>query len=185
MGIEAMRLEYSHSLQYSREKIWETLLDPQVLRRVLPGVETFDVVGAGQYEMVVALGVPAVKGTFRGSIAIEDEQFPSQYRLRGQGKGAPGWVRGSALIEFVPESDATRVALGADVQVGGRIAVVGQRALESVAKAMVRELFESLDRELAGRQAQPGRFVFLVRMVGAWIRALFGSREKMQSRSQT
>jgi len=184
MGIEAMRLEYSHPLQYSREKIWETLLDPQVLPRVLPGVQKIDAVGPGQYEVVVTLGVPAVKGTFSGSIAIEDEQFPSQYRLRGQGKGAPGWVRGSALVELVPDSDVTRVALGADVQIGGRIAAVGQRALEGVAKAMVRELFESLDRELAGRQKQPGRFVFFVRMVVAWIRALFGSREKVHSKSQ-
>jgi carbon monoxide dehydrogenase subunit G len=180
-----MRLDYSQLLRHSREQIWETLLDPQVLPRVLPGVAKFEAVGAGQYELVVTLGVPAVKGTFNGSIAIEDEQYPSQYRLRGQGVGAPGWVRGGARVDLVPDAEGTRVALSADVQIGGRIAAVGQRALEGVAKALVRELFESLDRELAGRREQKtSRLAFFARMVAAWIRGLFRSRDGARSESQ-
>lgn len=180
-----MRLEYSHLLQHSREKVWETLLDPQILPRVLPGVEKFEPVGAGQYELVVTLGVPAVQGTFDGRIAIEDERYPSQYRLRGQCKGAPGWVRGGARVELVPDTAGTRVALCADVQIGGRVAAVGQRALEGVAKALVRQLFDSLDRELAGRrERQTSRLAFLARMIAAWIRHLFGSRARARSESK-
>jgi carbon monoxide dehydrogenase subunit G len=169
-----MRLEYEHFVQQPREQVWGALVNPEVLARILPGVEKFDAVTADQYDVIVNLGVPAVKGTFSGSIEIADQQFPARYALRGQGKGAAGWVRGSAQIQLDERAGGTRVTSAIDVQVGGRIAGVGQRMLEGVAKALARELFEALDRELAGRKQTGSRMLFLVRMIAGWFRAVFG-----------
>jgi hypothetical protein len=76
-----MRLEYEHLVQKPREQVWEALVDPEVLARILPGVEKFDAVGADEYDVIVNLGVPAVKGAFSGSIEIADQQFPARYAL--------------------------------------------------------------------------------------------------------
>lgn len=82
--------------------------------------------------------------------------------------------RGSAQIELGEDAEGARVTSRIDAQVGGRIAGVGQRMLEGVARALARELFESLDRELAGHKQTGSRMLFLVRMIAGWFRALFG-----------
>jgi carbon monoxide dehydrogenase subunit G len=162
-----LQLEYSHLLAYPRERVWKLLLDPEVLSRLLPGVEKFEVTGPDKYGVVVKLGVPSVKGTYTGSVEIVDKNKPSSYRLRGEGKGMPGWARGEAHMTLIDEAGKTRIVANAKAQVGGTIAGVGQRMMEGVAKAMAREFFESVDRELQGQkqQATTVRFGFRVILV--------------------
>jgi hypothetical protein len=169
-----MRLEHDHVLQYPREEVWGALTDPEVLARILPGVEKLDAVAADRYDVVVTLGVPAVKGSFSGSIEIAEQQFPARCALRARGKGAPGWARGSAQIELAEHAEGTRVTSQIDAQVGGRIAGVGQRMLEGVARALASELFDALGRELAGREQPGSRKLSLVRLIAGWFGALLG-----------
>lgn len=169
-----MRIDYEHLLEHPRERVWKALVDPEILARILPGVETLEAVAPGKYDAVIQLGTPALKGRFRGWIEIADQQFPARYALRGQGKGATGWVRGSAQIDFDEHAGGTRVRSAIEVQLGGRMASIGQRMLEGVAKALIREFFESLDRELAGRRQTGSRMLLLTRLIGRWFRALLG-----------
>ncbi|HEY5658723.1 MAG TPA: carbon monoxide dehydrogenase subunit G [Myxococcota bacterium] len=180
-----MRLEYEHRLHYPREQVWSALVDPQVLARILPGVEKFEAVGADRYDIAVHLGVPAVKGSFRGSIEVAESQFPARYTLRGQGKGATGWVRGGAQITLDACAEGTRVTSAIDAQVGGRIAGVGQRMLEGVARALAQELFEALDREIAGRKATGSRMLFFARVISGWLRAFFERGDRAEPGSRT
>ena len=165
-----MRVEVAHVLAQPRDRVWDALLDPAVLARVMPGVQKFE----------VKLGVPAVRGSYSGSVQIVDKQPPNSYRLRGEGKGGPGWARGEVLMTLVAEGSGTRVIANGQAQIGGTIAGVGQRMMEGVAKAMAREFFASVERELQGRQRKVTAFGFGVRLVlrMAWsfIRRLFGRR---------
>ena len=102
-----MRVEVTHLLAYPRERVWNALLDPAVLARVMPGVEKFEQVGPDQFAVAMKLGVPAVRGNYTGSVQIADKQAPASYRLRGEGKGGPGFgggpqgaPPGDALIEI-------------------------------------------------------------------------------------
>ena len=106
-----MRVEVTHLLAYPRERVWNALLDPAVLARVMPGVEKFEQVGPDQFAVAMKLGVPAVRGNYTGSVQIADKQAPASYRLRGEGKGGPGWARGEVLFTLVQEDGGTRVAI--------------------------------------------------------------------------
>ena len=180
-----MQIDYSQLLAYPRERVWEVLLDPEVLARVLPGVEKFELVGPDKYAVQVKLGVPSVKGTYTGSVEIFDKQPLSSYRLRGEGKGGPGWARGEALMTLTPEGNGTKVSAKANAVIGGTIAGVGQRMMEGVAKGMAREFFASIDRELQGRKHKAGVFMFSLRVLLAMVRnlfaRLFGSRAANQA----
>jgi carbon monoxide dehydrogenase subunit G len=169
-----LQIDYSQVLPYSRERVWEVLLDPDVLSRVLPGVEKFELVGPDKYAVQVKLGVPSVKGSYTGSVEIVDKQPYSSYRLRGEGKGGPGWARGEALMTLVPEGSGTKVSANANAVIGGTIAGVGQRMMEGVAKGMAREFFSSIERELQGRKQKAGAFTFGLRVFLAMIRNFFG-----------
>ena len=118
-----MQLDLSQVMAYPREKVWEVMLDPAVMARVLPGVEKFEIVGPDKYAVQVKLGVPSVKGTYTGSVEIFDKQPPSSFRLRGDGKGGPGWARGEVLLTLTPEGDGTAVNAKANAVIGGTIAV--------------------------------------------------------------
>jgi uncharacterized protein len=143
----------SHELAHPRERVYALLLEPAALARLLPGVERFEPTGPDQYAVKVQLGVGAIRGTYTGKVAITDQRPPEGYRLAGEARGTPGWAKGAATLELSAEGAGTKIVAKADVQIGGAIANVGQRMIEGVAKSMARELFQSLDRELAGSAA--------------------------------
>jgi len=169
-----LQIDYSQVLPFPKERVWEVLLDPEVLSRVLPGVEKFELVGPDKYAVQVKLGVPSVKGTYTGSVEIADKQPYSSYKLRGEGKGGPGWARGEALMTLAPEGAGTKVTASANAVIGGTIAGVGQRMMEGVAKGMAREFFSSIQRELEGRKQKASTVGFGFRVLLAMIQNFFG-----------
>ena len=89
-----MKIEVSsHAFAHPRERIWQLLLDPAVLSRLLPGVEKFEATGPDTYAVVVALGVGAVRGTYTGKVQLTDLRPPESYRLVGDAKGGPGFAK--------------------------------------------------------------------------------------------
>ncbi|HZP43500.1 MAG TPA: carbon monoxide dehydrogenase subunit G [Candidatus Binatia bacterium] len=144
-----MKVEVSHLLSHPIERVWRVLLDPDVLRRALPGIEQLEATGPDRFAVTMNLGVAAVKGRYTGTMEIVDQQPPTRYRLKGEGKGAPGWAKGLAELTLTSEDGGTRVVAKGDAQVGGTIAGVGQRMMEGVAKGMARDFFAAIERILA------------------------------------
>ena len=164
-----MKIESRYTLSFPRRMVWDTLLDPEVLGRCLPGCEKFEEVARDKYAVTVKLGVSAVTGTYNGTVEIADKTPPDSYKLRGEGKGPPGWARGEAVFRFSEADGKTAVVTTADVAVGGTIAGVGQRMLEGVSKVMVQQFFEAVEKELSGQKV---RFTFLGAILG-WFRIAF------------
>lgn len=175
-----MKIEVSsHEFAWPRERIWQLLLDPAVLARLLPGVEKLEATGPDQYALVVKLGVGAVRGSYTGKVQLTDQRPPESYRLVGEAKGGPGWAKGSALMTLVAEGAGTRIVAKGDAQIGGAIASVGQRMVEGVAKSMANEFFQSIERELAGQapvQVSASGFGFrvLLDLIRRFFARLFG-----------
>lgn len=143
-----MEIEYTHQLPFPRERVWQVLLDPEVLSRALPGIQQFASIGPDRFSAVMKIGVQAMRGSYAGTVEIVDKQFPSSYRLRGEGKGQPGWARGEALIALAEDGAETRVTAHGKAQVGGTVAGVGQRMMEGVAKGMARDFFSAIEAAL-------------------------------------
>lgn len=163
----------SKEIPHRRERVYEALLDPQVLSGLMPGVEKFEEVEKDTFDVQVKLGVGALRGNYTGRVVIVDRNPPESYKLQGEAKGTPGWARGDCTFTLTPSGEGTRVTADADAQIGGRIAGVGQRMTEGVAKSMAREFFQSLERELEGSRAPVGQFRFGFRVFIGMVRDFF------------
>ena len=144
-----MKLTLSSVIPADRARVFAALIDPAVLQRCLPGCESLTATGPDVYEATLKIGVAGLKGTYTGKAAIRDRQPPDSLTLSFEGKGGPGFVRGSAVIALSAEGDATRMACEADVQVGGLIAAVGSRLVDAAAKKLADDFFKQLSRELS------------------------------------
>jgi len=148
-----MKVEGVYSFPGPPQKVWDLLLDPESLRACIPGVETLTETSPDHWDAVMRVGVAAIKGTYKGKVAIVDKQPPSGYTLEVEGSGGPGFVKGSAKIFLEPDGDNTRVRVDGDGQVGGMLAGVGQRMLPGVAKMLMNQFFECLIGKLTALAA--------------------------------
>lgn len=145
-----MKIEGTSDIPAARDRVWAALLDPALLSRAIPGCDTLEEVGPGEFKAVMKIGVGAIKGTFEGKVRLSDLEPPNRYRMAVEGKGGPGFVRGEAVMALSDVEGATRVAYDADVQVGGLIASVGQRMLGGVSRMMLDQFFTRMTELLAG-----------------------------------
>ena len=143
-----MKVTLAHQLPAERGRVFAALVDPNVLQRCIPGCESLTPNGEDSYVAVLKVGVASVKGTYQGTAAVRDKQPPESLTLVFEGKGAPGFVRGSAAIALTAQGEGTAVECTADVQVGGLIAAVGSRLVEAASKTLANEFFTKLEQEL-------------------------------------
>jgi carbon monoxide dehydrogenase subunit G len=153
-----MNLNGTFTFKGPRAKVWDLLQDPVVLAKVLPGTERLALAGPDRFEGVMKVSVGPVTATkFDVTVTLKDKQPPERFSMQIDSKGAVGYTRGTAIVELKEQpADETLLQYSSDVQVGGRIAAVGQRLLESVAKMMMKQALDALERELRARlQSQP------------------------------
>jgi len=144
-----VKLTVSHSIPADRERVFEALGDPAILRRCIPGCESLTASGPDTFEATLKIGVPGMKGVYAGTAAISDKHPPESLTLGFEGKGGPGFVRGSARIVLSSGEAATHVGCEADVQVGGLIAAVGSRLVEATARKLAGDFFNQLSKEMS------------------------------------
>ena len=144
-----MKLEGSYEVKAPRQKVWSAFLDPEMLRKAIPGCEKLEMVGPDEYKATLKIGVAAVKGTFEGKVRLSDKKPSDSYRLAAEGSGGPGFLRADTLISLADIDGGTRVSYTADVQVGGLIAGVGQRMLGGVSKMMADQFFNRMSEQLS------------------------------------
>jgi len=144
-----MKLEGSYEVKAPRAKVWSAFLDPETLRKAIPGCEKLEMVGPDEYKATLKIGVAAVKGTFEGKVRLSDKKPSDSYRLAAEGSGGPGFLRADTLISLADIDGGTRVSYTADVQVGGLIAGVGQRMLGGVSKMMADQFFNRMSEQLS------------------------------------
>jgi carbon monoxide dehydrogenase subunit G len=139
-----MKVVGAYTFPGSATEVWALLLDPEALRACIPGAESLVETGPDQYDAVLKVGVAAIRGTYKGKVAIVDKDEPTGYTLAVEGSGGPGFVKGIAKITLAENGSSTDVSVDGDGQVGGMIAGVGQRMLPGVAKMLMNQFFECL-----------------------------------------
>lgn len=147
-----MKLTGEYTFDAPRDAVWEALLDPQVLSRTLPGCEDLEQTSEHTFEGTLSMKVGPVQGVFQGKVELSDLDPPRGYTLALSGKGAPGFVNGKGRLELDEGEGSTVLRYEVDAQVGGRIAGVGQRLLESSAKTITRQALEGLDAQVRARR---------------------------------
>lgn len=139
-----MRISGSYALPVTPERAYDLLQDPVVLAQCMPGTERLVRIGSDEYEMKMKMVISAVQGLFAGKVRIADQKPPEQFRLIVEGSGKVGFMRGDGLLTLSSASATTEVHYEGEVHVGGVIAGVGQRLLDTTAKIVIRRFFEKL-----------------------------------------
>src|ERR1051326_7335544 len=110
----------------------------------MPGGQGFQQVGENQYTGLLQIKVGPVQGTFEGKIQLSDVKPPESYRIQVDGKGAPGVVKATGNLTLDAQGSQTLMDYSGQAQIGGRIASVGQRLLETSARSIIRQSLEAL-----------------------------------------
>ena len=145
-----MKLAGDYTFEAPTDEVWKALLDPIVLAAVMPGCEKLDLVDDA-YVGDLNIKVGPVQGLFHGKVVLADVVEEQGYTMTVDGRGQPGFVKAKAAVKLTPEGGQTRMEYDADAQVGGRIASVGQRLIDSSARAIIKESLEGLNANVKAR----------------------------------
>lgn len=146
-----MELAGEYTFNAPREAVWEAIMDPEVLANILPGCERLEKVSDTEYRGVLNVRIGPVQGKFNGKVLLSDMNEPESFHIDIDGKGAAGFINGGGDARLDVIDDNTVLTYSGEAQVGGRIASVGQRLVETSAKSIVRQALESLDRNIQAR----------------------------------
>jgi 2-furoyl-CoA dehydrogenase large subunit len=139
------------------QKVWDALLDPEVLRAVIPGCHALEATGENQYEAEVTLGVGPVRGRFDAKVGLSDLDPPNAATLAGGIDGPLGKASGGGRVRLASAGEGTRIDYDYTVDVSGKAAAVGARMIKSATDIVIAQFFRRLARQLgAGTTTVPG-----------------------------
>jgi len=152
-----MDMSGEYRIKAPRARVWEALNDAETLGACIPGCESVEKVGDDAFigRAVIALG--PVKAKFSGKVTLTDLDPPSSYRLVGEGTGgAAGFGKGGAVVTLTEEdAQTTMLNYTAEAQVGGKLAQIGSRLIQSSAKKIADDFFAKFAARVASEEAAP------------------------------
>jgi len=149
-----MDMQGSRHLAVTQQQAWDALNDPGVLKVCIPGCDKVEPTGENQYAIGMAVKIGPVAARFNGKIQLVDVLPPNSYTLAFEGQGgAAGFGKGTAKVNLAPPAEGAGCDLSytANAQVGGKIAQVGQRLVDGVARSMAEDFFRRFEEEMQRR----------------------------------
>lgn len=148
-----MKVQGLHTYQVSRTVVWQALMDPSMLAGTLPGCDELIADGENAYKGVLNVRIGPVQGTFAGRVHMANLVPPERFEVRVRGEGPAGFLDGNGQVRLEEAGAGTALHYDLTVHVGGRVANVGQRLLESTARAITRQALDGLASQIIGMQA--------------------------------
>ncbi len=150
----AMTMTGSVALPAERERVWAALNDPAVLQSSIPGCQALERTSDSGFTATAKVSIGPVKATFKGAVTLSDIDPPNGYTISGEGQGGvAGFAKGGAKVKLDPgEGGGTLLTYDVEAQVGGKIAQLGGRLINGVAKKYADEFFANFAKQLGGQQ---------------------------------
>ena len=147
----SMEITGEYLVPASRERVWEALNDPQVLQASIAGCQSLEKISDTEFAAIVTTRVGPVSATFRGNVQLTDLDPPNGYTLVGRGQGgAAGFAKMTSRVELQPQGEQTLLRYSAQAEIGGKLASVGSRLVQAVAKKNADDFFAAFTRQLGG-----------------------------------
>ncbi|MEP0945043.1 MAG: carbon monoxide dehydrogenase subunit G [Rhizobiaceae bacterium] len=145
-----MEMTGSHIIPASREKVWDALNDADVLRACIPGCKELEKKSDTELAATVVAKVGPVKATFKGEVTLENLDPPNSYSIVGEGKGGiAGFAKGGANVRLSDaEGGGTQLDYDVDAKVGGKLAALGSRLIDSTAKKLAGDFFTNFSEHV-------------------------------------
>jgi|SRR5688572_22407398 uncharacterized protein len=147
-----MELNATYVFDTSLTGSWNLLMDTRAIAHCLPGCRELRPAGDDRYEVQLTVGLAAIAGDFKGTVALKDKLPPNSYTLVVEGSGRQGFVKGHAVVTLEADGDRTLIHVAAQADVGGKIARIGQRMLDGVTRATMTRFYHCLAKQIQ----QPG-----------------------------
>ena len=146
-----MEMKGTHIIPAPRETVWAALNDPDVLRVCIPGCKELEKKSETELAATVVTKVGPVKATFKGEVTLENLNPPTSYSIVGEGKGGiAGFAKGGANVTLSDAEDGTQLDYEVDARVGGKLAALGSRLIDSTAKKLAGEFFTNFSKHVGG-----------------------------------
>jgi uncharacterized protein len=149
-----MKMNGEEIIPASIETVWKALNDPDVLKQCIPGCESITKKSDTEMSARVVAKVGPVKAGFNGSVQLKDLKPPHSYRIEGKGEGGlAGFATGGATVELETVPEGTKMTYDVDAQVGGKMAMLGSRLIDSTARSLAGQFFEKFAQVAASMKA--------------------------------
>lgn len=161
-----------------RAMVWAALNDPEILRECIPGCQSLERTGQNGFKATAVLAVGPVKATFNGNVTLSDIDAPNGYTISGEGTGGPaGFAKGHANVRLADDGDGTLLTYTVKADIGGKLAQLGSRLIDSTAKKLAGDFFKTFGEVVAPHPVEtvddhPDK----TRRKGLWTR-LFGKKD--------
>ena len=136
-----MKLTGSYKLNVKKEIVWQALNNPDILKQCIPGCESFEKKSDTIFNAAATNQIGPMNATFSGTVTLSNIQDNQSYTLSGEGQSSVGFVNGSADVKLTEENESTTLSYEVDVNVGGKVAQLGSRLIDGVAKKMSNYFF--------------------------------------------
>ncbi len=144
-----MDMQGKRQLAITQQQAWDALNDPQVLKACIPGCDKVEPTGENQYAIGMSVKVGPVAAKFAGKITLADIVAPASYSINFEGQGgAAGFGKGNSAVTLAPNADGCELQYTVHASVGGKIAQLGQRLIDGVAKSMAEDFFKRFDEAM-------------------------------------
>lgn len=151
-----MEISGEQRIALPQQRVWEALNDPEILKACIPGCETIERVSDNEYKVAMTAAVGPVKAKFAGKLLLSDLNPPNSYSLAFEGSGGPaGFGKGSAQVALTPDGSGTLLTYKASATVGGKLAQIGSRLIDGVAKKMSDDFFARFNSTVAPAAQAP------------------------------
>jgi len=147
-----MEMQGSRDLAITQQQAWDALNDPEVLKQCIPGCDKVEASGPDTFSIGMALKIGPVSAKFTGKITLSDINPPHSYTISFEGQGGPaGFGKGNAKVLLSPNGRGNTLSYEVQASVGGKVAQMGQRLIDGVAKSLAEDFFKRFDLAMQAR----------------------------------
>jgi carbon monoxide dehydrogenase subunit G len=153
-NVMAMTMTGEVQLHASRDRVWSMLNDPAVLKTCIPGCEQLELNANNEFQAVATIKIGPVKARWKGKVRLSDLDPPNSYRISGEGEGGvAGFAKGGATVALSDRDGGTLLSYNVEAQIGGKLAQLGQRLVNSAAKKTADDFFLKFAEAVAPKTA--------------------------------
>jgi hypothetical protein len=149
-----MEMSGEERIPATQADTWAALNDPEMLKACVPGCESIERVAENEYQVLMVARIGPVSAKFKGKLALADIDPPNSYSLAFEGQGgAAGFGKGSARVQLEPDGEGTLLRYQANANVGGKLAQIGSRLVDSAARKISQDFFAAFNEKVAALHA--------------------------------
>lgn len=150
-----MEMNGEERIAAPRQLVWEALNDPEILRACIPGCHELEKISDTELAAVVKVKIGPVSATFKGDVTLENINAPESYTITGEGKGGiAGFAKGGADVQLTEDGAETVLSYVVNAQVGGKIAQLGSRLIDSSSKKLAGQFFARFNEVVSEKAAE-------------------------------